>query len=99
MGHKFHLLSARYYIFTRGKHKNDLHLSNLQKLIKETFIEQEMLSRVNNTLENFEKRLSLWIHILLTFSTSVSLKKKTFILSKECQVTAVLRFCTLFENL
>ena len=82
LGHKFHLLSARYHILTRAKHKNDLHISNLQNLIKETFIEQEMLSRVNNTLENFGKGWSLWRHILMTFSTTVSLKK-TMILSKK----------------
>ena len=59
----FILLSARCYIFRSAKQKRDLYLSNLQNLIKEKFIEQEMLSRVNNTSENFEKRWSLWSQI------------------------------------
>ena len=34
-----------------------------KNLIKEKFIEQEMLLRVNNTSEYFEKRWLLWRHI------------------------------------
>ena len=42
---------TRFYIFKCAKHDKNLSLSQLQKLIKSEYIEQEMLSYINNDID------------------------------------------------
>ena len=59
----FVLLITRFYIFKCAKDNKTLSLSQLQKLIKTKYTEQEMLSNINNGIDTFDRRWSLWSDI------------------------------------
>ena len=59
----FILLITRFYIFKCAKDNKTLSLSQLQKLIKTKYTEQEMLSNINNGINTFDRRWSLWSDI------------------------------------
>ena len=52
----FVLLITRFYIFKYAKDNKTLSLSQLEKLIKSKYTEQEMLSYVNNGIDTFDRR-------------------------------------------
>ena len=60
-GHSLNILFglSRFTIFKCAKHDKHLILSQLQKLIKSKYNEQEMLSNVNNGTDTFDRRWSL----------------------------------------
>ena len=60
----FFLTFTRYYIFTCAYKHQDPNIYCLQNTMKQKFFEQEMLSRVNNTNERFQKTWSRWCKIL-----------------------------------
>ena len=55
----FVLLITRFCILKCAKDNKTLSLSQLQKLIKSKYTEQEMLSYVNNGIDTFDMRWSL----------------------------------------
>ena len=59
----FVLLITRFCMFKCVKDNENLSLSQLQKLIKLKYTEQEMLSYVNNGIDTFDRSWSLWSDI------------------------------------
>ena len=55
----FILMIVRYYIFKCAMKGSDLNVYQVQEIAKEKFIEQELLSKINNKSE-FKKKWSLW---------------------------------------
>ena len=56
----FILLITRYYIFTRTRLSQDLNIYHLQKIIKTKYSEQESLSKMKNSGQEFMKKWSTW---------------------------------------
>ena len=56
----FVLLITRYYIFNCSRNKSRLDIFFLQKIVKEKYHEQKMLSVLNGTSSLFNKRWSHW---------------------------------------
>ena len=56
----FLLLVTRYFIIICVKDGKELYLSQLQNFAKTKYNEQKLLFQVNNNLETFERRWSLW---------------------------------------
>ena len=61
----FLLLIVRNYIFTCSRHKRHLNIYNLQMIVKDKYLEQESLSKLNSQHEKFEKRWTVWKNIFL----------------------------------
>ena len=57
----FVLLITRYYIFTTARLHHHLNIYNLQQIIKCKYLEQQCLSKINNTNKEFSKKWSHWI--------------------------------------
>ena len=56
----FILLITRYYIFTRARLLGDLNIYHLQQIMKNRYLEQECLSKLNSTDKEFTKKWSAW---------------------------------------
>ena len=56
----FILLITRSYIFHYSKYKHDVNIYHLQNLIKEKYLEQHTLSKLNNTQHIFSKKWLTW---------------------------------------
>ena len=52
----FILLITRYYIFTRARLLGDLNIYHLQQIMKNRYLEQECLSKLNSTDKEFTKK-------------------------------------------
>ena len=61
----FILSVTRYYIFTCAKDNHQLNIYHLQHLIKNIYIEQETLSKLNRKNNIFKKNWAVWKNILV----------------------------------
>ena len=61
----FILLITQYYIFTRTRLSQDLNIYHLQKIIKTKYSEQESLSKMKNSGQEFMKKWSTWNIVFL----------------------------------
>ena len=59
----FVLIMTRHYIFTRAKDCRQLNIYHLQKSIHKKYIDQEILSRLNNTSSSFQECWLIWKHL------------------------------------
>ena len=66
----FLLLIVRNYIFTCSRHKRHLNIYNLQMIVKDKYLEQESLSKLNSQHEKFEKRWTVWKNIFCNINQS-----------------------------
>ena len=56
----FILLITRQYIFHCSKYKHDINIYNLQKFVKEKYVEQYTLSKIKDTVHIFGRIWSHW---------------------------------------
>ena len=56
----FILLIERQYIFQCSKYNHDINIYNLQKLVKEKYVEQYTLSKIKDTVHIFSRNWSHW---------------------------------------
>ena len=56
----FILLITQSYIFHCSKYRHDFNIYHLKNLIKEKYLEQNTLSKLNNTQHIFSKKWSTW---------------------------------------
>ena len=59
----FILLISKYYIYQNSKKEKCLDIFSLQNIIKEKFLEQKYISRINSTSKLFEKRWHSWQYL------------------------------------
>ena len=56
----FILMIVRHYIFKCALKNRELNIYQIQIIVKEKYLEQELLSKLNNNEENFKKRWLIW---------------------------------------
>ena len=56
----FVLITVRYYIFKCALTNRDLNIYQIQKIVKEKYFEQELLSKLNGEEEIFKRRWLIW---------------------------------------
>ena len=66
----FLLLIVRNYIFTCSKQNRHLNIYNLQRIVKEKYLEQESLSKLNSQHEKFKKRWTVWKNLFCNINQS-----------------------------
>ena len=59
----FILLISKYYIYQNSKKEKCLDIFSLHNIIKEKFLEQKYISRINSTSKLFKKRWHSWQYL------------------------------------